>query len=148
MANPKGAAFDFGTLLLRLALGVIMIMHGIPKIGSEPFVPYLADLGVPMPELSKWLVILAEIGGGAVVILGVGFLSRLSALAIAAIMLVAIFKVHWENGFYIPLAAEKTGEIAWGYEYNIALLAMALFITLNGTGNWSLVHGGGRKGKK
>ena len=65
-----------------------------------------------------------------------GFLTRLSAAGIAAVMLVAIYKVHWMNGFFLNLAC-VSGR-GHGIEYNIALLGMALYLVIAGGGRWCL----------
>ncbi len=50
-----------------------------------------------LPGWMAYLAAAAEFGGGILVI--VGFLTRFAALAICIDMLVAIFGVHWNNGF-------------------------------------------------
>ncbi|MGQ9591387.1 MAG: DoxX family protein [Planctomycetota bacterium] len=139
MANGKNDAADFGLLILRLALAVIMIWHGAMKVfpleSLEKFAGFLGNLGLPSPYPLAVAATVAEIGGGLLV--GLGILPRLGALGIAAVMLVAIFKVHLKNGFLLKTTADAPGPIPHGFEYNLALLAMALCILFAGGGKLS-----------
>ncbi len=152
MADGQVKGHDIGVLLVRLALGAIMIAHGLGKVAFESspgvrgFAGYLQDMGLS-PSVSMYASIAAiatEIVGGGLVVIGV--LSRLASLGIAAIMIFAIFKVHLQHGFFIPLRVDEPGDVNWGIEYNVALLSMALLILLSGPGKLSLLpHGFGRK---
>ena len=141
MANGKSGGVDMGLLVLRLALGGIFIAHGVGKLlapkGVQGFADFLASLSLPLVAGNliyplAVAVVSAEIGGGLLVILGL--FARLGGLALAILMAVAIWKVHFANGFFLPLEAKGPGPIAQGYEYNVALLAMALCILLAGPG--------------
>ena len=48
------------------------------------FVKFLTEINVPKPELSAWLAFAAELGGGVLLI--IGFLPRVAALAIAVLV--------------------------------------------------------------
>lgn len=127
-------------LILRLALGVIFVMHGAQKVlglfgggGLQATVQnFQAHLGIP-PTLG-YAAALTELLGG----LGLvgGLFTRLSALGIASVMGVAIWKVHLANGFFLNFSCEA-GK-GHGIEYNIALLGMALALLLIGGGSYSL----------
>ncbi|MDX1581564.1 MAG: DoxX family protein, partial [Alphaproteobacteria bacterium] len=70
---------------------------------------------------------------GAAVILGL--LTRVAALGLATVMAVAIAKVHWTHGFFLNwTCAEGAGH---GFEFNLALLAMALTLAACGPGSLS-----------
>jgi putative oxidoreductase len=132
---------DFGLLVLRLALGGIMIAHGVGKLtapgGVNKFADGLAALGFPGPPQAMAIAVIAgEIGGGALVILGL--MAQLGAGAIALIMVGAIAKVHLNNGFFLKLEATEPGKLAHGYEYCLALLAMALCILFAGPGSMAI----------
>ena len=149
MAGGKNSGADLGLLVLRLALAGIFIAHGVQKVigpGVEGFSSTLANLGVPFPYQAAVATIASELGGGLVVGLGLGVVARLGALALAVVMGVAILKVHLHNGFFIPLEVKEAGRVAWGYEYNIALLAMALCVLFAGPGKLGLLSGRGRGG--
>ena len=76
-----------GLLVLRLALGTVMIAHGWQKVsgGMPQFMQMLQHMGIP--GWMGYLTAAAEFGGG--ILLLVGFLTRLAALAIFTDMLVA-----------------------------------------------------------
>jgi putative oxidoreductase len=61
-------------------------------------------------------------------------LARPSALGIIVVMLVAIAKVHWKNGFFL---GTQPGQ-ANGWEYNFVLIAMALAVLIGGAGALSI----------
>jgi putative oxidoreductase len=68
-----------------------------------------------------------ELVGGIAML--VGFLTRLAALGLIAIMAGAIATVHWPHGFSL-----QTG----GYEYNLTLIVMCLCLFLGGPGPLSI----------
>jgi putative oxidoreductase len=70
---------------------------------------------------------LAEFVGGILVI--VGFLTPLAALALIVVMIVAVLAVHLKNGFF-----NTNG----GYEFNLALVGMTLTLLIAGAGAYSL----------
>lgn len=156
MADSKRSGADVGLLLLRLALGGIFVAHGVVKVlegGPSVLADTLANLGLPQANILAYATIIGEIGGGLLVALGI--LPRLGALALAVIMGVAIAKVHLVNGFFLVTKATQENFASWpgqtdkiiphGMEYNVALLAMSLAVFLAGGGAYSLVVG--RKGK-
>ena len=73
------------------------------------------------------LVGLAEFLGGILVMLG--FLTPLAALALIVLMIVAILTVHLKNGFFATNG---------GYEFNLALVGIALTLLIVGAGAYSL----------
>ena len=74
---------------LRLAIGVIFILHGYSKFGNEGFVGWISSMGIP-GELAI-VIALAEVIPGILLIIGV--LNRISASIISVIMVGAIFHV-------------------------------------------------------
>jgi len=69
----------------------------------------------------------AEVFAGACALLG--FLTRPAALAVLVTQAVAIAKVHAKNGFDITKG---------GYEFNVALMAIAAGLLVAGPGMFSL----------
>src|SRR3954451_2943662 len=113
---------DLGVLVLRLVLGVIFIGHGAQKLfGSfggpriSGFAKMLEQLGVKPAKPMAILAGLAEFLGGILVILG--FLAPLAALALIGVMIVAILRVHLKTGFFVTNGS---------YEFSLALAGMAL----------------------
>ena len=115
-----------GLLLMRLVLGIIMIAHGWPKLMniSRFASGMLANIGVP--GWMAYLVVAAEVVGGALLVLGL--LTPLASAAVAIDMAVAILKVHLRRGL--------TGQ--GGYEFPLILLTVALALIFFGAGPLSL----------
>jgi hypothetical protein len=65
----------------------------------------------------------------------VGLLSRIAALGVVITMLVAMFKVHWQFGFFINWSADKQGH---GIEYHLLAIVLALVVIVHGAGAFSL----------
>ncbi|WP_366556279.1 DoxX family protein [Aquibaculum sediminis] len=110
-----------GAFLLRLTLGVAFLAHGLMKVFTFTVpgtVAYFESIGYP--GSFAYLVILAEIGGGLFLILGVQV--RLIALLLLPTMIGALLE-HTGNGWVF--SAEGGG---WEYPvfWTIALLAQAL----------------------
>jgi len=124
-------------LFLRVAVGIIMVVHGWWKIGHmEGFGQFLAGLGFtqPSPQFHVYMAIACEFLGGLGIL--VGLLTRVAALGIASAMSVAVFFVHWNNGLLMDNPATEAFEN--GYEYPLTLLAVAVFLIFNGAGPLSL----------
>jgi putative oxidoreductase len=138
-------AIDWSLLIMRLAVGAVFFAHGGQKMfgwfggpGLEATVAGFAKGGIPAPL--GYLVAFTEFFGGLGLIAGV--LARLSALGIAAVMTVAILKVHLANGFFMNWQqASGRGE---GFEYHILVLAIVISILLSGPGRLALADLEGR----
>ena len=131
-------------LVLRLGLGAIMIAHGAQKLfgGMPRFMGLLNNFGIPW--WMAYLTVTAEFGGGILVL--VGLLTRLGALAICVDMAVAISKVHWKNGL-----VSSPGKV--GYEFPLACGIIAFALIFMGAGPISLDQaffrgGGGSPARK
>jgi putative oxidoreductase len=123
-------------LILRLALGVIMIAHGWQKIADhmQGITGMMNQIG--LPPFMAYLVVAAEFGGGILVV--IGFLTRLAALAILVDMLVAIFKVHLPHGLFASNG---------GFEFPLACGAIAFALILTGAGPIAIDWLWGSKGR-
>jgi putative oxidoreductase len=136
--NFSAATMDsLALLLIRLPLGVIFFAHGSQKLlglfGGPGLTGTLRHFEVHLgiPPLLTLLAIIAEFGGGLGVLCGL--FTRLSACGIAVTMAVAMYKVHWVNGFFLSTTGKGNG-----IEYTLALLGMALALVVTGGGSWSL----------
>jgi putative oxidoreductase len=89
------------------------------------------QLRIPAPL--ALLSIAAEFLGGMGLI--VGLLSRIAALGIAVVMIVALAAVHLKFGFFMNWFGEQKGH---GIEYHLLVLALALTIIIKGAGTFSL----------
>jgi putative oxidoreductase len=129
---------DFVTFILRLGLGVVFFPHGMQKIlgwfggygfsGTLGF--FTGTMGVPM--LFAVLAILAE-GLGSLGLLS-GLLTRVAAFGITVNMIVAIYMVHFANGFFMNWTGKQGGE---GYEYHLLAIAIGIALMIRGGGKWS-----------
>lgn len=127
-------------LIVRVVLGVIFFAHGAQKVfgwyggpGLRGVIGYFKQsLGIPAPLTV--LAAVTECFGGLAMI--VGLLVRPAALGLILVMLVAIAKVHWPNGFFLNWSLEP-GK-GHGYEMNLALIGMALAVLIGGAGILSI----------
>ncbi|AUN39480.1 DoxX (plasmid) [Tsukamurella tyrosinosolvens] len=85
----------------RVILGVVFFAHGWQKVvtnGLSGTAGAFEKMGVPAPTLSAWFAGLAELLGGALLI--VGFAVPIVAIVLIIDMLGAIFTVHIDSGFF------------------------------------------------
>lgn len=128
-AMPTSRQTMIGLFLIRLVLGTIFIAHGAQKlfaIGVANFSAGLEQMGVPAAGVMGPLVVLAELGGGIALVLGL--FTRVAGLGIIAVMTGAIALVHYPNGFFAPD----------GFEFNLMLMAAAIGLIVMGAGAWSV----------
>jgi putative oxidoreductase len=97
----RGVLANVGLLLLRVAIGTMMIHHGQEKLANPEFFAtnYVVPLHLPFPLLMAHLAGFAEIFGSWCVILGV--FSPLGAIALAGTMTVAAYHHILTSGFNI-----------------------------------------------
>lgn len=135
--NLLGFHFGSATLLLRLVLGIIFVVHGYAKLFKDPgpkgTSSFLQSLKIPAPLFFAYVVGVVEFFGGVLVILGL--LTRLAALLIAINMVVATWKVKFKTGL-----VTKVMEGGWsgGYELDLALFAIAVVLALLGGGRFAI----------
>ncbi|MGJ7522502.1 DoxX family protein [Variovorax sp. LT1P1] len=127
---------DTGKLILRLALGIMILLHGIAKIstGVSGVGGMLASHG--LPSALAYLVYVGEIVAPVLVI--IGFYTRPAAWIIAINMVVAIWLVHMKD----LLVLGKNG--GWALELQGMFLFAAIAVALLGAGRLSV---GGSSGK-
>jgi putative oxidoreductase len=102
------ASTDVGKLMLRIAIGGLMLFHGINKLGGVDFIcGRFAEIG--LPGFLGYLVYLGEIV--APLLLLVGFRSRIAGLLVSATMLVAVLLVHSGDIFKLGEHGESAIEI-------------------------------------
>jgi putative oxidoreductase len=120
-----------GLLIGRVVLGVVFIAHGWQKWstnGMDATVEGFESLGIPAPALSAYFTATAELVGGALLI--VGALLPLVGLALAGIMIGAMYFVHPLTGAFFS----REG----GYEYVLLLAAVSIAIGFSGGGALAL----------
>jgi putative oxidoreductase len=136
-------------LILRLVVGGVYVLHGIPKLMGGPgkgealpddvkqylgpqFVEFmekggieqtagmLDSVGIPNPKPMAWTVGLTEFLGGLCLIVGIK--TRPASLALTGVQAVAIRRVHLQQG------------LVGGYEFNAVLAASTLALAFAGAG--------------
>lgn len=127
---------DTAKLLLRLALGLLILLHGISKIRGGP--GFILDVveKTGLPEPFGYLVYVGEVLAPLLVI--VGLWTRAAALVIALNMVVAILLVH--TGQLLQLSPEG----GWALELQGLYLVVPIAIALLGAGRYSIGGAGGR----
>ena len=121
-------------LALRIPIGIIFVAHGAQKLfgafggyGLEGTGQFFASIGLAPGYLMALLAGSAEFFGGLALVLGL--LVRPAAAALAFAMLVAIFTVHIDKGLFVTNN---------GYEFGLALVAVAVSLVVTGAGRASL----------
>ncbi len=125
-----------GKLTLRVAVGTMLLLHGIGKLlggigGIENMV-----MAAGMPAIVAWGVYLGEVLGPGLMILGI--YTRLGALLAAINMVFAILLAHAGHIF------ELNKMWGWAIETQGLYLFGALAVVLLGAGRYSLGGAGGR----
>ena len=107
----KSADF-LGPLALRLYLVPVFWVAGSKKIANmDSTIEWFGNpdwgLGLPFPEFMAWSAALIEAGGAILLLTGLAV--RWVSVPLMVTMLVAIFAVHWQNGWLA--IAEGSGSI-------------------------------------
>lgn len=121
---------DTALLIVRVITGLTMFMHGWQKLTGPGFGgvgDMFAGMDIPLPAVAGPLVMLVELIGGVLLVLGLG--TRVVGAAFVVVMLGALFFVHLSAGFY---AADG------GYELVLLLAAVSAALSVSGPGAWSL----------
>ncbi len=123
-------ADDIGKLVLRLALGVLILLHGIAKVtkGISGIESMVTASG--LPAFFAYGVYIGELL--APILLIVGFYSRVAAAIIAFNMIVAIALAHAKDLFTI---GQQGG---WALELQGMFLFTAIALALIGPGRFGI----------
>lgn len=123
---------DFGKLLLRLAVGGLMLFHGLHKLfGGVGFISgMLVEKG--LPGFIAYGVLIGEVVAPVLIVLGI--LTRPAALVLAFTMIVAWLMVGTDKTF----ALDAVG--AWAIESLVYFFIGALAVAFMGAGRYSLAR--------
>ncbi len=114
---------DLAPLVLRIAAGIIFILHGWTKLGAmNNVVEMLSFLNIPSPEVFAWVITILEVAGGIALILGL--LTHWASKLLAIEMLIAVLLVGASKGIFDQPA--------------FMLFAIAFSLMITGAGKWSL----------
>jgi len=127
-------SIDFGLLVLRVLVGLVLAAHGAQKLfgwfdgpGLKGFTGWMASMGLKPAQLWGLLGGLGEFGGG--LLLALGLLSPLGSLGVMGAMAMAIALAHWSKGFWSTKG---------GYEFPLVLFVTSATLGLIGPGAYSL----------
>lgn len=129
---------DWGFLGLRVAIGIIFVVHGWPKLTqARQMGTGMAQMGGMSPTvMTGWMFVqgVVEVGGGLLLLIGVW--TQLVNIAFMVIMLGAIGlkNTMMKTGF---MAQQTTG-----WEFDFILLFANLLLLLAGPGSLALMQGG------
>lgn len=125
------AGLDLGMLLVRLALGPMLVLHGWNKVfgggGLTGTARWFESLGLRPGWLHARVAAAAEIGAG--VFMTLGLLTGLTAMAFVGLMATAALTDHRGKGYFV---------FAGGWEYVVLVAVVAVGVAAAGPGEWSL----------
>ena len=128
--NPRA---DLGKLVLRLALGLLILLHGIAKLrgGLDQITGLVESHG--LPGFVAYGALVGEVLAPLLVL--AGFYARIGGALIAFNMLVAFALVH------LGQFGQLNEQGGWALELQGMYLAAAVAIALIGPGKYSLGRG-------
>jgi putative oxidoreductase len=128
----SGPARDVALLLVRLVLGVVLIAHGWQKLmtkGIGATTEGFIENGIPAAPVSAVFVIVVELLGGILVLVGAA--TALVGVLVALVMLGAVLFVHLGSGVFVSNG---------GWELAGLVGATALALAAAGSGRLSVDH--------
>ncbi len=120
---------DLGLFILRIAIGILMLLHGIAKLKGVTFIEGLL-IAKGLPAFIAYGVYITEII--APLLLLIGFRTRLAAMVYLLGVITAILLVHAADIF----ALNQHG--GWGIELLGLYLFGALTLIFTGGGKYAL----------
>jgi len=132
MNNKFDNLSGYFLLPLRLAVGIVFLVHGSQKLfGNLTGVgEFFASVGIPLAGFFAVTVGVVEFFGGIFVL--TGLFTRWASLFIGIVMIVAILTVH------TPFKVGFTG--SGGSEFPFTLLMICVSLFLAGSGKFSVDH--------
>ena len=125
-------------LFIRLALGVVMFPHGAQKVlgwfggpGITKTIQAFAAMGFPAWSVVA-LMVVESLGA---VLLFFGFLTRVWAVGIGAVITICMFLNHVQHGFFMNWFGQQKGE---GYEYHLLVIGICVALLIKGGGALSV----------
>ena len=119
LKNLKNLDF-IGFLSLRLYLFYTFWSAGTDKLNTfDQFAEWLGSLGLIFPDIFSWVVIVTEIVGACLLL--IGLFVRWATIPLLIVMVNSILLVHWQNGW----ALESNG-IEMAVTYSIMLVILLL----------------------
>jgi len=123
--NPR-----LGQMILRIVIGLIFVAHGGAKLfgegGPGSLAGFLGSEGIPVPILAAWMITIFEFVGGMFLIVGLFVVP--AAILLSVHMLMGIFLVHAQKGFWVVGPGQD------GVEFSLLLIAGLISLLLGGPG--------------
>lgn len=122
---------DLGLLVVRVALGPMLVLHGWNKVygggGLVGTARWFEGLGLRPGWLHARLAAATELVAGLLMTLGL--LTGIAATAFVGLMLVATLTDHRGKGYFV---------FKGGCEYTVLVAMVAVGVAATGPGEWSL----------
>ena len=116
----------FGHALLRITIGLLFLVAGVGKLTDPSKVTgMLTSLGFPISAVFAWILIIAEVLGGALIL--VGYKIKYSAWALAIVLAIASILVVIPN----------QGFSSSTFYFHLIGIAGLISLSLTGPGKWA-----------
>ncbi len=137
---------SLGLAILRLALAVVFVAHGAHKLfgvwsgpgigpgGLANTAKYFASIDLQPAYVLAALAGVAQLVGGFLI--GLGALTRYSAVAGLTYLGIGMWKAHWKWGLFLNWANDPSR--GQGIEYSLVLVGALVCLLLAGPGDWSI----------
>ena len=129
------STIDLASLLLRFALGGMIVLHGLNKMKSKASLAgtgqWFASIGMRQSKKQALAAALTETTSGVLILLGL--FTPLACAALISTMIVAIVVSHRSSGFFIFNEGQ-------GWEYCALISVAALALATMGAGKYSVDH--------
>jgi len=135
-----GDLVDWGVLALRVAVGIIFIVHGWPKLTqARTMGPAMAQMGGGMSPgvATAWMYAQGaiEVAGGALLIAGIWTQPVNAAFMVIMVGAIGLKNTMMKTGF---MAQQTTG-----WEFDFVLLFANLLLLLTGPGSIAVLPSSG-----
>ncbi|MCC7432559.1 DoxX family protein [Candidatus Peregrinibacteria bacterium] len=125
---------EWTKLLLRLIVGAVFLTAGYVKFQNPAMIQgMLGTLNYPLPEIMGWILIITELLGGALIVLGL--FTCWASIPMSFVMLMALLTVH------LPSMLNKgAGFLESGSALVALTMAVLLHLMTTGAGKISVDH--------
>ena len=129
----------YGLAVLRLIVAAVFIAHGAQKLfgiwggyGLAGTAGFFEQIGVRPAYPLALIVAIIEFGGG--LMLAAGAMTFVVSIALATVMVGAMWKVHAAHGFFLASVPGQGN----GIEFTLVLLGALVALMLSGPGAMSI----------
>ena len=124
MENAKTYLVPLG----RLLLASLFIWAGFGKLmNPSGTAQYFASMNIPAPSIAVWVVLIIELVGGILIL--IGFQTRWAALVLAIFCLITGFAIHLPGGDLPNMI---------NFYKNLTMAGGFLYVVSFGAGIWSV----------